>query len=462
MDKEYEVIVIGAGPAGSTAARVAARDQRKIALIERDRLGGTCLNYGCDPTKALLDATHASHAARAIDLAGLDLAIPRLSWPKALARARDIVDEIRAGDEEAAIRRQEKRGIDVFTGDARFDSGHRLTVDGERLSAPRIIIATGAKPRIPPIDGLENCGYLTSRTLLTEVEELPERIAIIGAGPVSIEFCQMLTRFGSKVVVIEQLPHILGADDHELANRLRELLACEGIDFILEAKVTAVTRTAAKTLHLEFVDGKSRSIEVDEILLATGRIPCTDTLDLETAGVAVDPNGWIIVDDCLRTSVEGIFSAGDVASPELPFTHVAGPQGKLAMQNAFSDTPGSFNRHAIPHATYTDPTLAAVGKTEEALREEGVDYCKGVSLFRDLARGKTSGKREGCVKILADREGHILGGHILAEHAGDLIAPIVLAMRENLRVECVAEAIYPYPTFVEAVRGAAAQVCPPP
>lgn len=456
--KTHDFIAIGSGPAGGSAAKAAAANGHSVAIIEADRLGGTCLNYGCDPTKTILDAAHAYARARDAEQHGFQVDQARLEWGQVSQRAHEVIREIRGGSHQDAVERQRSRGIEVIQGEASFRSPRCLQVGDRLLESDRILIATGASAQVPPIDGLETTGFVTNVEVLSEWEEPPERLAIIGAGPVSVEFAQMLCRAGVEVTVFEVGSRIMIHDDCELAEALQKTLAGHGLRFILEADLQRIERHGeSKRLHLGGEDEDSTFVEVDEILVAAGRQPNTERLNLAAAGVDLAEAGCIQVDACLRTSASGVFAAGDVACPEHAYTHVASPQGKLAAENAFSSDPQPFDFGAIPHCTYTDPALAAIGLTEEALQESGRDYRVGRVKMADLPRGKMAGETDGLYKVLTSPDGDLLGVHILAVHAGDLLAPAVLAMQAKLPVQTLADAMFPYPTFGEGLSIAAGQ-----
>ncbi|MCZ7573243.1 MAG: FAD-dependent oxidoreductase [Ardenticatenaceae bacterium] len=385
MTNDYDLVVIGAGAAGSTAASTAAESGHRVALVERDRLGGTCLNYGCDPTKTLLHVAqrlfHARHGSRY----GLRIAAAEADWTAVHTWVGQVLDRIRGGTRIEAHRHIAATGIDLYWAEARFGSPHEVIVGTQTLRAARIIIATGGEARVPPIDGLREVGFLTNIEAVS-LAPLPRRLAIVGGGPIGVEFAQLFHRFGVAVTVLEMADHILPKDDRELIDRLAGLLVDEGVR--------------------------------------------------------------------LRTSVAHIWAAGDVTGG-YQFTHVAAEQGQLAAHNAFASRPTSFDDRVVPWVTYTDPALAHVGQTEEQLREAGVRYRVARLALNELDRAITTGETDGLVKLLADEEGQLLGGQILAPNAGDLIAPVVLAMHARLPVKVLAETILPYPTMAEGVRWAA-------
>lgn len=452
MTKPYDLLVIGAGPAGSAAANLAAAQGRSVVLIERDKIGGTCLNYGCDPTKALLHLANQLHAARAAAPTGLRFGTAAADWPAVQSYLHHVRNQVRGGTDAAVRRQLAEQGIDVRKGVARFAGPRELRVGDELLRAERVLIAVGSLATPPDLPGLQALGYITNREAVN-LRELPRRLAIVGGGPIGVEFAQLFSRFGVQVTIVEQAPRLLMKDECALAERLRELLEAEGIGVITNATLTAARpyRQAKQLLYTR--DGENGALQCDEIMIATGFRPALASLRLYEAGVATNEHG-VVADATLRTSVPHIWVAGDAAGG-YQFTHVAYEQGRLAAENAFAEHPRQFDEHVIPWVTYTSPELAHVGRTEDELREAGVPYRVGVKQMRDVERALLIGQPEGQVKLLVGDDGAILGGHILAAHAGELIAPLALAMRAGLRAADLAGTILPYPTLAEGVRWAA-------
>jgi dihydrolipoamide dehydrogenase len=449
----YDLLVIGAGAAGSTAASNAAQNGTRVALVERDSIGGTCLNYGCDPTKTLIHIAGMLYRARHADQFGLRISEASFEWDSVISWVHQAINRIRGGTSEEAARELSQKGIDVLKGEAAFVSPHELSVAGTSVYAQRIIIATGGENIIPPIEGLKEVGYITNVEAVS-LPRLPKRLAIVGGGAIGIEFAQLFHRFGVEVTVLEHSPALLDNEDRELADTVCTILTREGLRLETHVELQRVQRDpSGKCLTIRCENHEEEQLVVDEILLAIGRRPALASLQLEKAGVKTSKKG-IEVDATLRTSVAHIWAAGDVIGG-LQFTHVAYEQGKLVAHNAFAQEPQPFENRVIPWVTYTDPALAHVGKTEEQLREDGVEYRAARMFFKDVERAVAEGKTDGLVKLLVDKQGKILGGHILAPAAGDLLAPIILAMQAGLPVETLAATIMPYPNMVEGVRWAA-------
>jgi len=452
-DQIYDLLVIGAGAAGSGAATTAAEQGHRVALVEREKIGGTCLNYGCDPTKALLHSADLLDRAHHADRYGLKVQGATADWPAVQARLRQIVDQVRGGTDDQARKDMAKRGIDVLRGNAHFRSPHEVVVGGQTLRAEQIIIATGSQAVVPDIPGLRDAGFLTNREAIW-LPKIPRRLAIVGGGPIGVEFAQIFQRFGAEVTVLEQGPALLPKDDRELADMLCGLLSDAGIRMETQVKLSEVRRDqAGKTLTFRCPDRSQEDLIADEILVAVGYKPALDELNLAAAGVETGEKG-LVVDPTLRTSAGHIWAVGDVVGG-YQFTHVAYDQGRLAARNAFADQPQPFDDRAIPWVTYTIPELAHVGKTEQQLREEGVAYKVGRKPIVEVERAVATGQTDGVVKLLVGGGGRLLGGHILAASAGELIAPVTLAMRAGLTAGDLASTILPYPTLAEGVRWAA-------
>ncbi len=454
-EKVYDLIIIGAGGAGSTAATAAARLGKHIALIERDKLGGTCLNYGCDPTKTLLHTAHLLYHARHASALGLRIPHAEADWPAVQAHVRQVQEIIRGGTPEQARAGITAQGIDLFMGEAMFTSPHEIRVNGKTLHGERFVIATGTTAFIPDIEGLSDAGYITNVEAVS-LPELPKRLAVIGGGPIGLEFAQMFNRFGVQVVVIERAKQPLPHEDPELAMALCAQLTTEGIQLEFGAEMRCgEINERGKHIHVHGEEGKEEDLVVDQLLVAVGRRPALGALNLEAAGVHYTEKG-IPTNATLRTNVPHIWAAGDITS-RYQFTHVASDQGELVAHNVFAHEPRAFDDRVIPWVTFTDPELARVGASEADLEEAKIEYRVGRAYFNKLDRAIANNQTFGSVKLLADADGKLLGGHILGANAGDLIAPVVYAMRFGLTVKMIAEAMLPYPTMAEAVRWAAAQ-----
>lgn len=457
---DYDLLVIGAGAAGSTAATTAAQRGRRVAMVERDKIGGTCLNYGCDPTKTLLYIAEVLYHAQYAGRYGLHIPTVTADWAEVQAYVQGVLNGVRGGTSDEASAALKRQGIEVLKGEARFISPHEVVITSEReeytVFAERVILAPGGETIVPQVEGLEQAGFITNAEAVA-LPLLPRRLAILGGGAIGIEFAQLFHRFGVEVTVLEHGDTLLAKEDSEVAAQLVELLTQEGIH----------TKTGIELLHVNGAkEGKRLTFRnrdkgeevliVDEILLSIGRKPALEALHLAAAGVETTKHG-VTVDETLRTNVPHIWAAGDVTGG-LQFTHLATEQGKFAAQNAFSEQPQPFGDRVIPWVTYTDPPLAHVGKTEEELRAAQVAYRVGRMPFAEVERAISQAQTHGFVKLLVDVQGKILGGHILGTRADDLLAPVVVAMQAGLTADKLGATILPYPTLSEGVRHAAENI----
>lgn len=455
MIKTYDLLVIGAGAAGSAAAH-AVPEGARVMQIERDKIGGTCLNYGCDPTKTLLHIARELSHSRQSEHLGLSLPLVSVEWPQVQAYVRRVIDRMRGGTSEEAGEQLRRQGIEFLTGEAHFVSPHEVAVNDRIIAAERIVLATGCQAVVPEIEGLQDTGFITNVGAVS-LTALPNRLAIIGAGAIGIEFAQMFQRFGVKVTVLEKGARILEKEDGELAEKLSQMLAREGINIVTRTELQRVRKTSAgKQLTYCSDQEGERELVVDEILLALGRRPALEKLDLEKIGVKTSKKG-IEVDQTLRTNLSHIWAAGDVAT-RYKFTHVANAQGMLAARNAFSDHPTPFDDRVVPWVTFTDPPLAHVGRTEEELRQQNVTYKAGRLKFETIERALIMGQTEGLIKLLIDEQEHLLGAHILGARGDDLLASLVVAMQTALSVTQLAATLLPYPTLSEGLRWTAGQI----
>ncbi len=444
---EYDLIAIGGGTAGLVSAAGASYLGVRAGIVERAALGGDCLWTGCVPSKALIASARLAHAMRNAEALGLVSAAPKHAFADVMARMRHARDIVAHHDDPERFRAM---GVGVHFGSARFVGPHEVDVEGVgRLRSKRIVLATGAVPTVPPIPGLAESGYLDHHSLF-EADTLPDRVAVLGAGPIGLEMAQVMARLGADVVVLEQSDRILAREDPEIAESLMGILQDEGIEVRLGVSVEAVGRTeAGKSLT---VAGGARVV-VDEILVATGRRAATEGLDLDAAGIRTE-NGAVLVDDRLRTSAKGVWAAGDVTGG-LQFTHVAEYMAKTVLRNAL--VPGStrIDYGDIPRVTYTDPEIAHIGLSEAAAAARGGTTYRYP--FDDLDRAIVDGVARGVVKISADRRGRILGATVMGAHAGELILPLVLAKRNGLDLGTVSDTVFPYPTMSEGLKRAAAE-----
>ena len=448
----YNLVVIGGGSAGLVAAIGAAGLGAKVALIERHLLGGDCLNVGCVPSKTVIrSAKVLGEIARAGSL-GVQVGEVTVDFGDVMARMRRIRAEL---SEHDSVHRVTKLGIDLFLGDASFTGANSLEIGGATLHFRKAVIATGSRPAAPPIPGLAETGHLTNEKVW-DLTGLPPRLAVIGAGPIGAELAQAFRRFGSQVTVFDVIPRLLGREDEDAAGVIHRVFAAEGIGLALGAEIGQVSRLGEAKQIAYKLNGAEHTLLVDEILVAAGRLPNLEGLNLEAAGVVFNRRG-VEVDDTLRTTNPSIYAAGDVAS-RFQFTHTADATARIVLQNAlFPGLKKKLSDLIIPWATYTDPEVAHVGLYDWEAEKAGIAVDTFVHALADTDRGRTDGEKGGdkggFVKVHVKKgSDKILGATIVGRHAGELISEVTVAMTGGLRLRHLATVIHPYPTEAEAIR----------
>jgi pyruvate/2-oxoglutarate dehydrogenase complex dihydrolipoamide dehydrogenase (E3) component len=438
---DYELIVIGGGAAGLGTARAGARARARTLLISDGQPGGECTFTGCVPSKTLIESAKQG-----------------VAFPIAAQRIRDVVARVAATEDAAALRCE---GIDVTLGRARFTGPGRLQVDGRKLTAPRVVIATGSGPLIPPIPGLDGVSYLTNETIFN-MTALPGSLAVLGGGAVGCELAQAFARLGTQVTVIEGEGRLLPREEPEASQTIATVFAREGITVHTGARVTSASAGGGRT-RVDLADGAT--VSADRLLVAVGRHPVTDGLDLEHIGVHLDDRGHVITDDHLATTAPGVYAAGDVTG-RLLFTHAAFHMGRIAAGNALARRPWQRHRYrpdATPWVTFTDPEVAHVGMTEGRAADQGarVAYLP----MDEMDRALTAHHTDGFIKLLAGPRpvlrnaggGRILGATIVAARAGEMIHEPALAMVTGMFTGRIAATTHAYPTWSYGLQLAAAQ-----
>jgi pyruvate/2-oxoglutarate dehydrogenase complex dihydrolipoamide dehydrogenase (E3) component len=447
--ERYNMVVVGAGSAGLVTAAGAAGMGAKVALVERHLMGGDCLNYGCVPSKAVLRAARAIADVRRAGRLGVKLPDEiEIDFATVMERVRRLRADISAHD--SAIRFREL-GVDVFLGNGQLSGPDTLQVGEQTLRFKRACIATGARPSVPPIAGLEEAGYLTNETVFG-LTSLPPRLAVIGAGPIGCELSQAFARFGAQVTLLDSAPQLLGREDPEAAGLVEAALLDDGVQLLTGATVNRVkTGGQGKTIHLT-CDGEQQAVTVDEILVAVGRTPNVKGLGLDQAGVDYDERTGVTVDDMLRTSNGNIYAAGDICSP-YKFTHAADAMARIVIQNALFLGRAKLSALTIPWCTYTDPELAQVGLTEQQARSRGMEVQTFTQQLVAVDRALLDDETDGMVKIVA-RAGsdRILGATVVARHAGEMLGELTMAISAGLGLKQIASTIHPYPTQSEAIK----------
>ena len=452
----YNLVVIGGGTAGLVSAAGAAGLGAKVALIERHLLGGDCLNVGCVPSKGVIRASRAWQDAReaarrfgAPEVAGRE-GSGRGDFAAAMERMRRIRAGISVHD---SAQRFQGLGVDVFLGDGRFVAPDVVEVAGERLRFRRAVIATGGRAAIPPVPGLAESGYLTNETIFN-LTELPARLAVIGAGPIGCELAQSFARFGSEVTLLDRDSHVLVREDADAAEIVQKALEKDGIRLELGAKLLEVRRQGDGRVVVFEADGDRKEITVHHVLVAAGRAPNIEGLGLEAAGVAYSPKG-VQVDDNLRTTNKSVYACGDVAS-RFQFTHIADAQARIVIQNAFFFGRAKASALTVPWCTYTAPEVAHVGMYEQDAKETGIEVDTLTVPLASVDRAILDGADEGFLRLHLEKgKDRILGATLVAEHAGDMIGELCLAITHGIGLSKIASVIHPYPTQGEVVKKAA-------
>ncbi len=443
----YNLVVIGAGTAGLVTAAGAAGLGAKVALIEKSLLGGDCLNVGCIPSKVVIRSARAVEDIRSAPGFGVPAgAAPEVDFPAVMERMRRLRAHISRHD--SAIRFRDL-GVDVFLGEGRFTGPDTIAVDDKTLNFKKAVIATGAKPAHPPIEGLKETGFLTNETVFT-LTQRPHHLAVLGGGPISCELSQAFCRLGTAVTIIEAGSQFLAREDPEAAGIIAETFEKEGIDVRLATQLKKVASDQGKKrLYLES-EGKETTLEVDEIFVGVGRVPNMKNLNLEAAGVEHTHRG-VVVDDYLQTTNSRIYAAGDICM-NWKFTHAADAAARIVIQNALFLGRKKLSTLTMPWCTYTDPEVAHVGMYERDAREKGLQIETFVKPLEQVDRGLIDGET-GFVKVLVKQgTDRILGATIVARHAGEMISEITLAIVASVGLKTLSGVIHPYPTQAEAMK----------
>ncbi len=487
----YHLVVIGAGPAGLVAAAGAVGLGARVALIEKHRLGGDCLNYGCVPSKAVLKSARVAAAVQGAGDFGVNVPVgANVDFAAVMARMRQLRVSLAAHD---AAERFRSLGVDVFLGCGRFTSSDSIEVGDQTLRFRRALIATGARAALPNIPGLAEAGFVTNETVFS-LNQLPKRLAVLGAGPIGCELAQAFARFGSHVTLLASERGILPKEDHDAAKVVEAAMRRDGIEIVQNARLVRVGRNSNLPLPRSGEEGRGEGEEMpsigceafspltltlspdagergpdipggvrgsdigaDELLVAVGRTPNVEGLGLEHAGIVFDPREGVRVDDHFRTSNKNVFAAGDVCS-KFKFTHAADAMARIVLQNALFPGRGKGSSLVIPRCTYTDPEIAEVGLTEIEAREQGLAVDVLVEELSHVDRAVLDGETNGFAKVLV-RKGtdQIIGATIVATNAGDMLSELTLAMTARVGLGTLAKTIHPYPTQAEVIKRLADQ-----
>ncbi|OGY30312.1 MAG: hypothetical protein A3F35_00995 [Candidatus Woykebacteria bacterium RIFCSPHIGHO2_12_FULL_45_10] len=451
MNYDFDLIVIGSGAGGSVGAHHAISLGKKVAVFEAGAIGGECPNFGCVPTKGLLQAAETYENAKAAGAFGIKIGELSFDYPKIRSWKDLVVSHTGAAHGEESF---QKEGIALIREKAVLTSAHTVEADGKAYSAEFILLATGTEVFIPPIAGLEESGYITFKEAI-DFTSAPKSIFILGGGPIGVEFAQIFSTFGSEVYLCDTLPRLLAREDQEMGELIGALFQKRGIKILVGATVNKVTKNSEQKSIYYSLDGKEGIVNAEQILVATGKKPVLSFAP-ERAGIQVDKKG-VVVNEFLQTNVTNIFAAGDIVGPYL-FTHTGYYQSYLAVHNAFSQEKIKADYSAVPRCIFTHPEAAAVGITQEQAAEKGLVTKVGAAPISILGRANTTNEFDGFVKVLTGEDGTLVGASIVSPRAGEMIHELALAIKLKVKASVIAEMIHAYPTFSEAVKIACANV----
>jgi pyruvate/2-oxoglutarate dehydrogenase complex dihydrolipoamide dehydrogenase (E3) component len=442
---QYDVTVIGGGSGGLTAARLAAALGARTALIEKERLGGDCLHYGCVPSKTLIHVAKVVSLAKSSMALGLASADLKVDLARVSAHIQQTIERVAEGEQVYV------ESVSVRFGEARFRSGHELDLNGETLLSKNYILATGSRPKVPPVPGLRKAGCLTNESLF-DLQRLPRSLVVVGGGPVGVEMAQAFARLGSQVTLLQGRDRLLPREEPEVSAAVAQALANDGVQVELGARLEAVSRSGEQKAAQARQGEKLLKIEADELLIALGRVPNLEGLNLEAAGVAFTPQG-IQTDAYLRTATANISAIGDVIGGYL-FTHVAAYHAGVAVRNALVPVGRKkVDYRVLPWVTFTDPEAARVGLTEEEAKKTGQPIRVMRFPWHAIDRAQTENALDGFIKLILPLKGdQILGAHLVGERAGELLGELALAMQHHLGLSDVLATIHAYPTLSTGIQ----------
>jgi len=453
MPESFDVIIIGSGQAGNPLATSFAKAGRRVVLIEKYKLGGSCINYGCSPTKAILAVAERAHHARTDADYGLDTNVT-VDMPTIIERKEGIIQKMRQGVFENLTKEQD--GITVLDGHAVFTAPHTievtLSIGGTRtLTAPLVFINTGTRAAVPDIEGLMETPFLIPMSML-DLQKTPEHLVIIGGGYIGLEFSQMYRRLGSRVTIVESGDNILEREDPEICAAMQAMLEAEGIEFVLGAEVHHVSQNADGVYTVTATtEAGERRLRSSHLLVAVGREPNTHDLGLDQTGVALDDDGFVVVDDALHTNVRGIYALGDVkGGPQ--FTHISYDDYRIVRDNILHGKSRTKKGRDVPYVVFTEPQLGRIGLTETQAHEQKLNYRVGIMPVRTIGRALQTGFTEGLIKVLVDDDtNQILGAAVFSEQGGEIMSMLQLAMHGGITCEMLQDIIFAHPTWAESL-----------
>jgi dihydrolipoamide dehydrogenase len=443
---DYDVMVVGGGT-GNNVAAAAADAGLETALVEKGPLGGTCLNRGCNPSKMLIQAATAANHVREAGKFHVDATLDGIDFAAVVDEMDETLSALADGM-EADYR--EKEGLTIYDDEAEFVNERTVEVGGERVSGERVVVAAGSRPLVPPIDGLDKVDYLTSTDALY-LREQPDSLVVMGGGYIAVELGYFFESMGTDVTVIEMMDSLVPREDPEVAEAFTDI-ARGRHEVYTGHRVTAVEPDGdGVRVHAETEGGETVAVEGDELLVALGRRPNTDTLNVEAAGIETDGDGFVVTDDQLRTSADNVWAQGDIADNAM-FKHSGDHETEVTVANVVHEEGATADFTAMPHAIFTEPQMAGVGRTEAELEEAGVDYEVGRQSLPETPMGRAKKLEEGFVKVLAAPDGEVLGCHMLGYEASTMIHEVVVGMRRGEgTVDDIADTIHAHPTLNKAV-----------
>jgi pyruvate/2-oxoglutarate dehydrogenase complex dihydrolipoamide dehydrogenase (E3) component len=455
MQREYDAVILGSGQAGQPLAFSLARAGWKTALVEREFIGGSCVNWGCTPTKTLVASARVAHLARRASEYGVEVGSVAVDLLRVQERQRQIVASFRDGGRRALER---TAGVDLLFGEGRFLGPRRVAVelrDGGslELEAKSVFIDTGTRSTVPPLPGLEAGPFLDNRSIL-ELAELPRRLLVLGGGYIGLEFGQMFRRFGSEVSIVQRGAQLLAREDADVADAVAEILRQDGIEVLLRATARQVARPAGEAGEIELeveVEGEQRTLRGSHLLVAVGRTPNSDRLDLAAGGVEADERGFIRVDEQLRTTAPGVYALGDVKGGPA-FTHISYDDFRIVRANLLHGGGATTRGRMVPYTVFLDPQLGRVGLGESEAREQGRTIRVAKLEMTRVARAIEAGETRGFMKAVVDAgSGEILGCAVLGMEGGEIVSMLQVAMMGRLPYPVLKEAIFAHPTLAESL-----------
>ncbi|WP_407543131.1 dihydrolipoyl dehydrogenase (plasmid) [Deinococcus radiomollis] len=446
----YDAVVLGGGMAGVPLAHRLAYKGLRVALIERAELGGTCLNRGCIPTKTMIASARVAHQAYLSEQWGVETGEVRVNLGRVVDRKDELVRSVRSGSERNV---SENKNVTLLRGDARFTEERQLRVNGEEISADRVFIAVGTRNSVPDVEGLDQVAFLDSTSAM-ELREIPPQLIIVGGGYIGVEFAQMYRRFGSQVTLLQGAAHLLADEDDDITAELQGALEAEGIEIIVNARVLRTEGVEGQVRVVAQVGNDEVSRTGTHLMIATGRVPNTDGLGLDLAGVKVDAQGFIVINDRLETSATGVWALGDVRGGPM-FTHTARDDARILYQNVIKGANLSIKDRVVPWGVFSDPQLGRVGLTERQAREAGFTVKVGRYEARKVAKARALGETRGLIKVIADTgTDRILGASVLMAEGAELVHEFVTAMVLGAKYTELQNMIHIHPTLAEGLNNA--------